>query len=70
MEKENDKLREKLNLIKIEKVKWDEQVAKIGKEENQRLKHESEINEQLYTKLEATNIDNEKMKKIVEDLMK
>jgi hypothetical protein len=34
MEKENDKLREKLNLIKIEKVKWDEQVAKIGKEEN------------------------------------
>ena len=56
-----------MELIKVEKVKQDEQVAIILKE-SQRQKQEKDVNQQLYTELESMKVENAKLTKSIDDL--
>ena len=56
-----------MELIKVEKVKQDEQVAIILKE-SQRQKQEKDVNEQLYSELESMKVENTKLTKSIDDL--
>ena len=73
-----------MELIKVEKIKQDEQVAilvkesaKIQKEnetiqnkESQRQKQEKDVNEHVYSQLESMKVENAKLTKSIDDLKK